>query len=141
MDGGYKRILLIAAPWLAIVLAWYAVRASGLVNPALVPPPHVVAARAFDLLMNQGLLYDVAVSTRRVFIGVMVGIALAIPVGFVIGWFSAARAFADPLVNFCRALPPSALIPLVIVYFGVDEPAKLVILIYASFFSGVIVMY
>ena len=123
-----------------VVAAWYAVRASGLVNPALVPAPHVVARRFGDLLVNQGLLTDILVSTRRVFIGVAVGIALAVPVGFLIGWFRAARAFADPLVNFFRALPPIALIPLVIVYFGVDEPAKVVILIYASFFAGVIVM-
>jgi NitT/TauT family transport system permease protein len=45
------------------------------------------------------------------------------------------------MINFFRALPPIALIPLVIVYFGVDELAKLVILFYAAFFSGVIVMY
>jgi NitT/TauT family transport system permease protein len=51
------------------------------------------------------------------------------------------RAFIDPIINFFRALPPIALIPLVIVYFGVDELAKVVILFYASFFAGVIVMY
>src|SRR5919205_2097052 len=51
------------------------------------------------------------------------------------------RDFADPLINFFRALPPIALIPLVIVYFGVDETAKIVILFYASFFAGVIVMF
>ena len=49
--------------------------------------------------------------------------------------------FVDPVINFFRALPPIALIPLVIVYFGVDELAKTVILFYASFFAGVIVMY
>jgi NitT/TauT family transport system permease protein len=48
---------------------------------------------------------------------------------------------ADAPVNFFRALPPIALIPLVIVYFGVDELAKVVILTYAAFFAGVIVMY
>ena len=63
------------------------------------------------------------------------------PVGFLLGWYRPARTFADPMINFFRALPPIALIPLVIVYFGVDEIAKLVILFYASFFSGVIVMY
>ena len=44
-------------------------------------------------------------------------------------------------LNFFRALPPIALIPLVIVYFGIGELAKVVILFYASFFAGVIVMY
>ena len=63
------------------------------------------------------------------------------PVGFLLGWYRPARIVANPMINFFRALPPIALIPLVIVYFGVDEIAKLVILFYASFFSGVIVMY
>jgi NitT/TauT family transport system permease protein len=130
-----------AAPWLTIVAVWYAIRASGIVNPALIPAPHAVASRFVTLLVSEGLLYDVAVSTWRVFVGVAIGIALAVPIGFLIGWFRAARSFVDPLINFFRALPPIALIPLVIVYFGVDELAKLVILTYAAFFSGVIVMY
>ena len=58
-----------------------------------------------------------------------------------LGWYKQVRAFIDPIINFFRALPPIALIPLVIVYFGVDELAKVVILFYASFFAGVIVMY
>ena len=80
-------------------------------------------------------------STRRVFFGVILGIAAAVPVGFLLGWYKQARRFIDPIINFFRALPPIALIPLVIVYFGVDELAKVVILFYASFFAGVIVMY
>ena len=63
------------------------------------------------------------------------------PVGFVLGWYRGVRSFIDPLINFFRALPPIALIPLVIVYFGIGESAKIAILFYASFFAGVIVMY
>jgi NitT/TauT family transport system permease protein len=80
-------------------------------------------------------------STQRVVIGVAFGILLAVPVGFVLGWYRQVRGFVDPLINFFRALPPIALIPLVIVYFGVDELAKVVVLFYAAFFAGVIVMY
>src|SRR4029078_8356225 len=49
--------------------------------------------------------------------------------------------YTDTVMSFSRALPPIALIPLVIVYFGIGELAKVVILFYASFFAGVIVMY
>ena len=80
-------------------------------------------------------------STQRVFVGVALGIALAVPVGFCLGWYRGLRTFIDPVINFFRALPPIALIPLVIVYFGIGEVAKTVILFYASFFAGVIVMY
>jgi NitT/TauT family transport system permease protein len=132
--------MLILAPWAAIVALWYAIHYSAIVNPALVPPPHQVAARLWELA-GQRLPQDIWMSTQRVFIGVTLGILAAVPAGFVLGWYREVRSFIDPLINFFRALPPIALIPLVIVYFGVDETAKVVILFYASFFAGVIVMY
>jgi NitT/TauT family transport system permease protein len=132
--------MLILAPWGALLALWYGIHYSGLVNPVLVPTPHAVARR-FVELAGQRLPMDVWMSTQRVFLGVTLGIIAAVPVGFVLGWYRAMRDFIEPLVNFFRALPPIALIPLVIVYFGVDELAKVVILFYASFFSGVIVMY
>jgi NitT/TauT family transport system permease protein len=136
-----RRFLLGLAPWAGVIVFWYAVRLSGLVNASLVPAPHQVAKKFVDLLLHEGLLVDIYASTRRVFFGVTLGILVAVPVGFLLGWYRPARTFADPMINFFRALPPIALIPLVIVYFGIDEIAKLVILFYASFFSGVIVMY
>lgn len=134
-----KRLALLLAPWLLILALWYAVRASGLVNPALVPAPHLVAAKFVELAQDR-LGADVWMSTQRVFIGVTLGVAVAVPVGFAIGWYPGVRRFVDPLINFFRALPPIALIPLVIVYFGIGEAAKTVILFYAAFFAGVIVM-
>jgi NitT/TauT family transport system permease protein len=136
-----RRTLLLVSPWIVVVLLWYAVALSGFVNPALVPTPHHVAATFWQLLTTARLPLDIVMSTQRVFVGVALGTALAVPVGFVLGWYPAVRTFADPLLNFFRALPPIALIPLVIVYFGIGEPAKIVILFYASFFAGVIVMY
>ncbi|MEO7115680.1 MAG: ABC transporter permease, partial [Caldimonas sp.] len=134
------RPLLIAAPWLLIITLWYGIRASGLMNPALVPAPHKVLERFIEL--SQGRLpLDVWMSTQRVVVGVALGVAAAVPVGFCLGWYKNVRTFIDPVINFFRALPPIALIPLVIVYFGIGELAKTVILFYASFFAGVIVMY
>ena len=132
--------MLILAPWAAIVALWYAIHYSGVVNPALVPTPHAVAERFWELA-GQRLPKDVLISTQRVFLGVTLGILCAVPVGFMLGWYRGARSFIDPLINFFRALPPIALIPLVIVYFGIEETAKVVILFYAAFFAGVIVMY
>jgi NitT/TauT family transport system permease protein len=139
--GLSRRVLLGLVPWIGVVAAWYGIRASGYINLSLIPAPHQVAAKFVELLLHEGLLSDVYASARRVFFGVTLGILAAVPVGFVLGWYRGARTLADPMINFFRALPPIALIPLVIVYFGVDELAKLVILFYAAFFSGVIVMY
>jgi len=123
------------------VAAWYLVRLSGLVSPGLVPAPHQVLQQFWRLMTGQQLWLDMYMSFQRVVIGVALGIALALPVGFALGWYRPVRRFVDPLVNFFRALPPIALIPLVIVYFGIGEVAKVVMLFYAAFFAGVIVMY
>lgn len=134
------RFALLFAPWLLLLVLWYGVRASGWVSPALVPAPHEVWHKFVELAQDR-LPMDIWMSTRRVFIGVALGILLAVPVGFCLGWYQGLRGFIDPVVNFFRALPPIALIPLVIVYFGIGEAAKTAILFYASFFAGVIVMY
>src|SRR5713101_430810 len=88
MDGSVvRRFLLGLAPWVGAVLLWYGVRWSGFVNESLIPAPHRVAAKFVELLLHEGLLYDVFASTRRVFFGVALGITAAVPVGFLLGWF------------------------------------------------------
>ncbi|MEO9101093.1 MAG: ABC transporter permease [Burkholderiaceae bacterium] len=136
----WTKAALILAPWCLLLLLWYGIRASGWINPALVPAPHAVWGKFIELAQGR-LPMDIWMSTQRVLIGVTLGIVLAVPVGFCLGWYKGLRSFIDPVINFFRALPPIALIPLVIVYFGIDEVAKTVILFYASFFAGVIVMY
>ena len=64
-----RKTLLIALPWVVVVLAWYAVAYSGLVNPALVPAPHQVAAKFWELLTTARLPMDILMSTERVFVG------------------------------------------------------------------------
>lgn len=135
-----QRVALVFAPWVLIVIVWYAVPYSGLVSPALVPAPHAVFSRFLALIQGR-LPFDMLMSTQRVLLGVCIGVSLAVPVGFALGWYKSIRSFVDPVINFFRALPPIALIPLVIVYFGIGETAKTVILVYAAFFAGVIVMY
>ena len=135
-----RQMAWMLSPWLIIIGIWYGVRASGLVNPALVPAPHEVLGK-FSELARGRLGSDMWMSTQRVFIGVSLGVLVAVPVGFCLGWYRSLRSFVDPVINFFRALPPIALIPLVIVYFGIGETAKVAILFYASFFAAVIVMY
>lgn len=136
-----NRILTRVLPWAVVIGLWYLVPATGLVSPALVPTPWQVLIQFWEHMTAKRLWLDMAMSFMRVGIGLACGIVVAVPVGFVLGWYRPARTLIDPLINFFRALPPIALIPLVIVYFGIDELAKIVMLFWAAFFSGVIVMY
>jgi ABC-type nitrate/sulfonate/bicarbonate transport system permease component len=69
---------LIVAPWLLIVALWYALAYSGLINPALLPKPHTVLERFWQLMQDR-LPMDMLMSTGRVIIGVALGIVLAVP--------------------------------------------------------------
>ena len=128
-------------PFGCLVVLWWLLSASGLVNPALLPSPVEVFHTFWKLLRHGDLPINVLMSVQRVLAGLFFGMLVAVPVGFLIGWSKPVRRFVDPLINFFRALPPIALIPLVIVYFGIGETAKIAILFYASFFAAVIVMY
>ena len=130
-----------AFSFVALIVIWWAVWAAGFVDRGLLPSPRQVFDQFVSMMVEKQLWYDVLLSTRRVLIGVVCGLLLAIPVGFLLGWYKPVRGFVDPVINFFRALPPIALIPLVIVYFGIGEPARVSVLIYAAFFSGVIVIY
>ena len=128
-------------PWVLVLALWYGVRFSGFFEASLIPTPVEVVTRLWEMLIHGNLARDMYMSTQRVFLGVALGTACAVPVGFLLGWYKGLRSFMDPLINFFRALPPIALIPLVIVYFGIGESAKIIILFYAAFFASVIVMY
>lgn len=120
---------------------WYVVYFLEVIKPVLFPPPHLVLEKAIFLFTEGDLLFDMFSSIQRVTIGVLLGVTVAVPVGFVLGWKQRLGSFFQPLINFFRALPPIALIPLVIVYFGIGEFAKTTVLFYAAFFASVVVMY
>lgn len=126
---------------LVLLSVWYLIAVTEMFGAGLVPRPDEVAAAGMDAFSEGDLLFDVRVSVTRVVIGVAIGGTLALPVGFLLAWYPRLRAMFDPLVNFFRALPPIALIPLVIVYLGVGESARISLLVYASFFSAVVVLY
>lgn len=135
------RRLLPLVGFALFVSAWYLVALSGIFPPGQLPRPDEVVATVADRFANDGLWRDVQLSVLRVLIGVAVGCAIAVPVGFMLAWYRWMRGMFDPLVSFFRALPPIALIPLVIVYLGIGEEARLSILVYAAFFSSVVVIY
>jgi NitT/TauT family transport system permease protein len=123
------------------VIFWWLLRLTGLINPGLLPSPLQVAKTFWSTLTAGNLLTNITMSVLRVLGGLLLGTAAAVPIGFLIGWYRPVGRLLDPLINFFRALPPIALIPLVIVYLGIGEIAKIAILFYASFFAAVIVMY
>ncbi len=129
------------ASFSVVVAVWESARAIGLVNPKLFPSVAAVLSSFVTMLMNRTLQAHIGASLGRVMLGFSMGILAAVLLGFLIGWFRTLRMLMDPVINFFRALPPIALIPLMIIFFGIGEVSKIIVLTYASFFPALVVIY
>jgi len=111
--------------------------ATGVTMEALfLPPPEAVWKRFVDLnkngYQNVGLWENVFWSLIRVVIGFALGCLFGIPLGFAMGLNSWLRGWFDPIVEFMRPVPPLALIPLIIIWFGIGEQGKISLLFLAA---------
>jgi NitT/TauT family transport system permease protein len=141
VSGLLKPAALRVAPWLALLAIWALARIVSARHQELVPSFSSVLQQGLDLARDGSLGRHWLASTARVLAGVLLGVSLAVPAGFLLGWYSPVRRALTPVLNFFRALPPIALIPLMIVYFGIGEAAKITVLFYAAFLTSVVVIY
>jgi NitT/TauT family transport system permease protein len=133
---GFSLLLNAVSVGFGIAL-WWGLAAAGLSLPT---PPEVVS-RAGTLLSNGTLQEDIAASMVRVLAGFALGTALAIPVGFLMGWYGVVRGLVEPWVQFFRTIPPLAIIPLAIVLMGIGETPKIFVIFLAAFLVCVIATF
>ena len=124
-------------PWLlpaAILVAWELASRSGVLSARILPEPAAVLAAFWQLLRSGELAHHVAVSTVRAFSALALGGGLGLLLGLVTGTWKGAEAVLDTTLQMLRNIPALALIPLVILWFGIDEAAKLVLVAVGVFF-------
>ncbi|MEC0246537.1 ABC transporter permease [Paenibacillus chitinolyticus] len=132
----FKKTLLTLVFWIAGLLLWHGL--SLVYGPEILPGPILTAQGGYELLADGTLLQYIGISSYRVLLGWTLGSLIAIPVGLVIGKVDAIRAFAEPFLNFIRFIPPIAFITLFLVWFGIGETSKVVLILYATFFIVVL---
>ena len=116
-----------------IILWAIASRYSG-INPALLPTPWEVGTALKDFTVSGSLMIDVFWSLRRATLGLICGGALGLLIGSVTGRISAFNWLLSPVFNGLRAIPPVAMVPLVVVWAGLGESAKIFLTSWAAFF-------
>jgi len=134
MKGAHIRSLV---PWLvpiAVVAGWELASRIGWLSSRILPEPFAVAAAFWNLLKSGELLNDVAISTGRALAGLAIGGGLGLALGLLTGTFKTAETLLDTTLQMVRNVPPLALIPLVILWFGIDESAKLFLVAIGVFF-------
>lgn len=120
-----------------LLLLWVLVSNSGLVKPIFLPTPQAVFAK-FVQVATEGfagatLLEHTLTSLSRVFGAFALACVTAIPIGVLMGVSRVARGVFDPPIEFYRPLPPLAYLPMVIIWFGIGEFAKVYLIFLAIF--------
>ena len=125
------------APWLvpfAVIVGWEIASRAGWLSSRILPEPVAVATAFWNLLKSGELARDVAISTGRALGGLAIGGGLGLVLGLLTGTFRTAETLLDTTLQMVRNVPPLALIPLVILWFGIDESAKLFLVSIGVFF-------
>ncbi|NVH74190.1 ABC transporter permease subunit [Paraburkholderia sp. JPY432] len=128
----YKRISWIV-PALVLVL-WQVAALIGVISPQVLPAPSSVAKTAFDLARNGDLFVHLGVSLLRAATGFAIGGTIGLALGILVGFSPLAQALLDRSIQMVRAIPFLAMLPLVIVWFGVGEVAKIFLVALAVLF-------
>jgi ABC-type nitrate/sulfonate/bicarbonate transport system permease component len=102
-------------------------------NQTLTPPPPKVLAALWTAIANGSLITNIGWSLFRVVVGFVIGVLLAVLMGCTAGWFRYAGYVLNPIIESIRPIPALAYIPLVIVWVGIDEPARILIIVLAAF--------
>ncbi len=122
---------------LALLTLWWAASALQLVPPLFLPPPAAVARQAAtawsDGFVDATLLQHILASLGRVFAALALALVTAIPAGIAIGLSPVARGILDPIIEFLRPIPPLAYLPLIVIWCGIGELTKVLIILIAVF--------
>jgi NitT/TauT family transport system permease protein len=119
---------------------WALFSASGWVDPIFLPGPLKVFTRLVSWLFEDDLMGDAAISIYRVAAGFALSAVLALPLGLLIGSFRPVEALLEPLTDFIRYMPAVAFIPLVMLWLGIGESAKISIIFIGTFFQMVLMV-
>lgn len=123
------------------LLLWWAVTTFASIDPKFLPSPGDVLNAFGRLWSTRELLKDTVASLWRVGVGFIFAAALSIPVGLLMGSFPSIRALLEPMFGLMRYMPAPAFIPLLILYLGIgEEPKIMLIFIGVFFFNSLMVM-
>ena len=132
-SAGVVRAAVSLRTYAVFVLAWWAI-AAWVDRPIQLPDPWRVANALIGLVREGEVLEHAMVSTSRLVISLLLAVALAVPLGFVLGLSRRVEAYVDPLVEVLRPISGIAWIPLALFIFGVGNTLPVFIMVYVAFF-------
>lgn len=135
-----RYAVLASLSFLALLLGWNIVSAAKIIPPIFLPSPADVVRALWEALASGELLPDIWASVLRVMVGFLLGAGAAVPIGIVMGSLKSAEALLRPPTEFLRYLPVPAFLPLCILWFGIGDLEKVVVIFLGTFFQLVVLI-
>ncbi len=140
VPGSGDTMLLSLATIAVLLFIWWLITTMGWIKPLFVPSPQSIVAK-FISVWQEGftgspLWIHILISAGRVFGAFLLACVIGIPLGLAMGMSPMIRGIFDPPIEFYRPIPPLAYLPLMIIWFGIGETSK-VLLIFLSVFAPV----
>jgi len=114
-----------------VAASWQLVSSAGLINPEILPPLGAVLTAWFTIILSGELLYQAAFSLLNLGVGFVLGTGVGVLVGLLMAWYPVVNATAGTIIQMTFPIPRSALIPVMILWFGLGAGSKI-----AAIFSG-----
>ncbi len=122
------------------VAVWAVATLGGFVSPTFLASPVTMVKEAWLLFTEYGFIKDIGMTVWRVLGGFILAAVIAVPLGIAMGAYKPVEAFLEPFVSFCRYLPASAFIPLLILWAGIGETQKLLVIFIGSVFQIILMV-
>lgn len=134
----YLGILIASAG--GLIAVWCVVTYAGLVDPLFLPTPTAIFRSGAEMTADGSLLENAGASLYVIVTGWALAVAAGVPTGILMGSFKAVEALIEPVIDFVRYLPVSALIPLLILYIGIGTSEKIAVIFIGTFFQLVLLV-
>ena len=128
---GFPRWLSILLSTIAIaipLIIWAIISYAGLVTPLFLPTPTAVITAGTRMLFEENLIVDILASSMRVAAGFIIAAVVGVPIGVLMGTFHSMQSLFSPIVGTVRYMPVVAFVPLIIIWIGLGEEAKTLII-------------
>ncbi|WEG12286.1 ABC transporter permease [Pullulanibacillus sp. KACC 23026] len=133
----YLQTLTISSPILLLLL-WELLSRTSVIDPRFFPPPSLIIVAFFNMLLHGQLSSQIAISLYRILGGFLLGVIPAILLGLLMGMYAPVRYAFQPLIMALMPIPTLALMPLILIIFGINDFAKMITIAGSVFFPVVI---
>jgi NitT/TauT family transport system permease protein len=126
--------------FVGFLLAWHLVAAYEVLPRRFLPLPSAVVGALWTMLTEGDFLHDIWVSIARVMVAFALSVLMALPIGILMSTWRIVGALLEPIIDFIRYLPVPALVPLLIIWLGIEEESKVAVLWMGTFFQLVLLI-